>query len=51
MQIVQFTIQIKNETIKHVNVNIKIIVLAKKIVAGILAVAFVRCIDNFAISR
>ena len=40
--IVQYVIQIKNGIIKHVNVNIKIIISAKKIIAGILAHAFVR---------
>ena len=34
-------IQIKNGIIKHVNVNIKIIVSAKKIIVGILAHVFV----------
>ena len=40
--IVQYVIQIKNGIIKHVNVNIKIIISAKKIIAGILAHVFVR---------
>ena len=35
-------IQIKNRTIKHVNVNVKIIVSEKKIVIGILAHVFMR---------
>ena len=35
-------IQIKNGIIKHVNVNIKIIISAKKIIVGILARALVR---------
>ena len=35
--IVQYAIQIKNETMMNVNVSVKIIVLAKKILAGILA--------------
>ena len=34
-------IQIRNGIIKHVNVNIKIIVPAKKIIVGILAHVFV----------
>ena len=40
--IVQYVIQIKNEITKHVNLNIKIIVRAKKIIFGILAHVFVR---------
>ena len=40
--IVQYVIQIKNEITKHVNVNIKMIVRAKKIIFGILAHVFVR---------
>ena len=40
--IVQHAIQIKNGIMKHVNVNVKIIVSAKKIIVGILAHAFVR---------
>ena len=40
--IVQHVIQIKNGIKKHVNVNVKIIVSAKKNVAGILAHVFVR---------
>ena len=40
--IVQHVIQIKNGIIKHVNVNVKIIVRAKKIIVGILAHVFVR---------
>ena len=39
---VQHVIQIKNGIIKHVNVNVKIIVSAKEIIAGILAHVFVR---------
>ena len=35
--ILQYLFQIKNEIIKHVNLNAKIIVRAKKIIAGILA--------------
>ena len=38
-------IRIKNEIIKHVNVNIKIIVSAKKIIVGILAHVFVRIVS------
>ena len=40
--IVQHVIQIKNGIIKHVNVNIKIIIKAKKIIAGIPAHVLVR---------
>ena len=40
--IVQFAIQIKNRIMKHVNVSVKIMVYAKKIVVGILADEFVR---------
>ena len=40
--IVQCAMQIKNGIIKHVNVNVKIIVSAKKIIVGILAHLFVR---------
>ena len=43
--IVQHVIQIKNEIIKHVNVNIKIIVPAKKIIVGILADVVVRIVS------
>ena len=39
--IVQHVIQNKNGIIKHVNVNVKIIVSAKKIIGGILAHIFV----------
>ena len=39
---VQQIIQINNGVIKHVNVNVKIIINAKKIITGILAQAFVR---------
>ena len=39
---VQHVIQIKNGIIKHVNVNVKIIVSAKEIIVGILAHVFVR---------
>ena len=40
--IVQHVIEIKNGIIKHVNVNVKIIISAKKIVVGILAHVFLR---------
>ena len=40
--IVQHVIQIKNRIMKHVNVNVKIIINTKKIVVGILAHVFVR---------
>ena len=43
--IVQHVIQIKNGIIKHVNVNVKIIVSAKKITAGNLAHVFVRIVS------
>ena len=42
--IVQHVIQIKNGVTKHVNVNVKIIVNAKKIIVGILAHVFVRIV-------
>ena len=35
-----FTIQLKNGIIKHVNVSVKIIVHANKVIAGILAHVF-----------
>ena len=38
--IVQYLIQIKNGIIKHVNVNVKIILRAKKLIFGILAHVF-----------
>ena len=38
----QHVIQIKNRIIKCVNVNVKIILSAKKIIVGILAHVFVR---------
>ena len=38
----QHVIQIKNGIIKHVNVNVKIIVHTKKIIVGIPAHIFVR---------
>ena len=40
--IVQLAVQIKNRIMKHVNVSVKIMVYAKKIVVGILADEFVR---------
>ena len=40
--IVQLAIQIKNGITELVNVNVKVIVYAKKIIAGILAHVFVR---------
>ena len=40
--IVQYVVQIKNGIIMHVNMNVKIIVHTKKIIAGILAHVFVR---------
>ena len=43
--IAQHVIQIQNGIIKHVNVNVKIIVSAKKIVVGILAHIFVRIVS------
>ena len=42
--IVQHVIQIKNGIIKHVNVNVTIIISVKKIIAGILAHVFVRIV-------
>ena len=44
--IVQHVIQIKNEIIKHVNVNVKVIVRAKKIIVGILAHVFVTFVST-----
>ena len=44
--IVQYVIQIKNGTIKHVNVNIKIIVHAKKIIVGIHVHVIVRTVST-----
>ena len=43
--IVQHVIQIKNGIIRHVNVNVKIIISVKKIIAGILAYVFVRIVS------
>ena len=42
--IVEYRIQIKNGMIKHANVNVKIIVRAKKIIVGIL---FVRIVSKY----
>ena len=43
--IIQHVIQIKNGIMKHVNVCVKIIVHAKKIIGGILAHVLVRTIS------
>ena len=40
--VVQHVIKIKNETIKHVNMNVRNIANAKKIIFGILTYVFVR---------
>ena len=40
--IVPYIIQTKNEIIKHVNMNVNVIVSAKKVIVGILAHALVR---------
>ena len=40
--IVQYVVQIKNGIIKHVNLNVKIIASAKKIIDGIIAHVLVR---------
>ena len=42
---VQHVIQIKNKIVKHVNVNIKFIAHAKKIIVQTLAHVFVRIIS------
>ena len=42
---VQYVIQIKNKIIKHTNLNVKIIVSAKKIIVGILAHVFMRMVS------
>ena len=42
---VQHVIQIKIGKIKHVNMRVKIIVCAKKIVAGIITLIFVKILD------
>ena len=41
----KYLIQIKNGIIKHVNVNVEIIVSAKNIIVGILARVFVRIVS------
>ena len=41
----QYVIKIKNGIIRHVNVNVKIIVRAKKIILGIQAHVFVRIVS------
>ena len=43
--IVQHAIQIKNETKKHVNVNVKVIISRKKIIVGILGHVFMRIVS------
>ena len=43
--IVPHVTQTKNRIIKHINVNVKIIVSAKKITVGILALVFVRTVS------
>ena len=43
--IVQYENQIENGIIKHANVNVKIIIQAKKIIVGILAHVFVRIVN------
>ena len=43
--IVEHVIQIKKGIIKHVNVNVKIIVLLKKIIVVILAQVFARIVS------
>ena len=40
--IAEYVIQIKNGVIKEVNVNVKVIVSAEKVIVGILAHVFVR---------
>ena len=40
--VVQHVIQIKNGIIKHVNVNVRIIISAEKVIVGILAQVFVK---------
>ena len=42
MQIVKHVIQIKNGIIKHVNVNLKLIISVKEILIAIIARVFVR---------
>ena len=43
--IVQHVVQIKNEVIKHVNVNVKIRISVNRIIVGILAHVFVRIVS------
>ena len=43
--IVQCVIQIKNEIIKHVNMNVKIIILPRNFIVGILAHVFARIVS------
>ena len=43
--LVPHVIQTKNRIIKHINVDVKIIVSAKKITVGILAHVFVRTVS------
>ena len=43
--IAQHVIQIKNEIIKHANVNVKIIISVKKIIVGVLVHVFVRIVS------
>ena len=43
--VVQHVIHVKNEIIKHVIVNVKIIVNAKKVIIGILSHVFVRIVS------
>ena len=45
--IVRHIIKIKNGIIKYVNVNVKIIISAKKIIVEILAQVFVRIVSIF----
>ena len=44
--VVQQAIQIKNGIIKHINVNVKIVVSTKKIIVRILAPEFVRILNT-----
>ena len=43
--VVQHVIQNKNGMLKHVNMNVKIIISVKKIIAGILAHVFLRMVS------
>ena len=43
--IIQNTTQIENGKLKHVNVNVKIIISVKKIIVGIPAHAFVKIVS------